>query len=189
MDKFNIYGGYKENEDEGGGDNYDSDAGEGRKNDSDYEGSGDEEGGGGEEMKISYNQMGHVSEEDMCGFSKDIQKKNLSGIDRIKYDIGKITWKLNENELFIKKFQGKIDTKTKNELCEKVDKFPNAEKMNAVGYILGYIATSGGTVMDRKIIEKILNSLDMYKNIIEDDYIKPPDLIRYSRIWMKYGSL
>lgn len=69
-----------------------------------------------------------------------------------------------------------------NKILEKTKLISNLEYKNPVAYILGYIATKGGTKMDRtkimSVIEKTLPKLG------DEGGILPPDVIRYSRFWV-----
>jgi hypothetical protein len=67
----------------------------------------------------------------------------------------------------------------------------NIEKKNPTGYILGYLVTNGGGVINTELFDYIVNKILIKKNdetgeitgVIEDDSIKPADVIRYCRYW------
>ena len=75
----------------------------------------------------------------------------------------------------------KISKDIRNKLCEKANTLDKVKYLNPMAFILGYLATNGGTVMDKKTILHILNNLEL----INDETITKPDIIRYSRYWMK----
>lgn len=57
---------------------------------------------------------------------------------------------------------------------------------NAAGYILGYIATKGGTVINPASIQKTIN--EVLPKLGSDQGVFPPDVVRYARYWMKLRS-
>lgn len=60
------------------------------------------------------------------------------------------------------------------------------EYKNPTGYILGYLATSGGIKMDKEqfnyVIKNVLPHAEHQESVL------PPDVIRYSRLWIKLNK-
>ena len=66
----------------------------------------------------------------------------------------------------------------------KIRRLQYIEKKNATSYVLGYIASSGGTRLDKKIIARTITQTLGYSR---DSSVLPADVIRYARLWMTLG--
>ena len=67
----------------------------------------------------------------------------------------------------------------------KIPSLKNIQYINPVGYIFGYIATNGGSKMDKSKIDDIFNKLSTYNNVTNAG-MEPPDVIRYARFWINF---
>lgn len=63
---------------------------------------------------------------------------------------------------------------------------PGIELHNPLGYVLGYLATSGGANFDGvgKVIERLGSMPKMGANDSGDYAIHPGDVVRYARFWV-----
>lgn len=52
---------------------------------------------------------------------------------------------------------------------------------NATGYILGYMATDGGTTLSPNKIQKVIQ--DVLPRVKEEQGVEPADVVRYARFW------
>jgi hypothetical protein len=66
-----------------------------------------------------------------------------------------------------------------------VEDIKNIEHKNPTAYVLGYIASNGGTEIKKKnasfVFEKILPN-------VQDISVKPADVIRYARYWINMNQ-
>ena len=55
------------------------------------------------------------------------------------------------------------------------------EHKNPTAYILGYLSTSGGVKMSKEQFNRVIKDVLPH---VEDESVKPEDIIRYSRLWL-----
>lgn len=67
-------------------------------------------------------------------------------------------------------------------ILQSISMMSRPEIKNPTAYILGYIATQGGNEINK---DKLLATFDMLENL-EDKSVQPPDVIRYSRLWLSF---
>lgn len=94
--------------------------------------------------------------------------------DRFRLNLGIIIAKLDKEDDI------KISTEEKNTMSEAVDKVNNIQYKNVYAYILGFIATKGGRIMDEKQVKKVIYTI---LPTLQDVGVEPPDVIRYARMW------
>jgi hypothetical protein len=63
----------------------------------------------------------------------------------------------------------------------KIRNLQYIEKKNATAYVMGYIASSGGSKMTKSSVDKVINQVLPYSS---DSSVLPPDVVRYTRLWM-----
>lgn len=66
-----------------------------------------------------------------------------------------------------------------------LDMIPNVQNVrykNPTAYILGYLASRGGSNMDSKTVKNVLRNIDSHQ--IVENGVTAPDVIRYGRYWM-----
>jgi len=66
-------------------------------------------------------------------------------------------------------------------ILESINLINKPEYKNPTGYILGYMVSNGGFKM---VGEKIFDIFDLLE-FLEDKSVKPEDIIRYARLWLK----
>ena len=66
----------------------------------------------------------------------------------------------------------------------KIRRLQYVDKKNPTAYILGYLASNGGSRMDKKRVNEVITKILIYS---EDSSVLPPDVIRYARLWMTLG--
>lgn len=109
------------------------------------------------------------------GTTKEKRAKQ-SPIERFITDITRITLQYNEDGVF------NITDAELQEITEKTHYLPQIHFKNPMAYVLGFIASKGGTSITKKSVEKVFNMLPS----IESSYgIKEPDVVRYARLWIK----
>lgn len=181
MERFDMYEfqGDRDNRDDG--EDYDE-YGE------DY---GDEDNEDGNQYEVGFKEAQHMSKEDACGSIPEMFiKKGVNTYTslknavhflrsnpeaRFKIFVKAIAIQLDNDKVF------KITDNDRNIMCLQADKLKNTKYLNPTAYVLAYICTKGGGEIDKKIFSKILNSM----NEIDDDSVKPADIIRYSRFIQK----
>lgn len=112
--------------------------------------------------------------------SVNIEKKGrreaLPPEDRFLIAVDALSRRINEERL-ASLSQADID----NMLMKTVN-IPNLRYKSPLGYILGYLASRGGTVLDVKNVRNILENV--LPSVSQDGGVEPPDVIRYARFWM-----
>lgn len=63
-------------------------------------------------------------------------------------------------------------------MIEKSKDIPFIQYKNAEAYVLGYIASNGGTNLNKPTVSKVFKMLSSYPNVKEED------VVRYGRLWM-----
>lgn len=144
----------------------------------------------GQELQASFEQIQQSSEANDCGELSITEEKmskaaysrairHLSHEERFKNSINTISTRLNNNEIF------DISVNDKNTMCRLSDKLINinasAKYINPTAYILGYLSIKETNEIDDDEIKNIFSKL----NRLQDDSIKEPDVIRYSRFVKK----
>jgi hypothetical protein len=114
----------------------------------------------------------------VSGKDKKGGREAISLEDRFLINVDSISRKLNSEE---------ITNLTENDInimLEKSQFILGLKYKNPTAYILGYIASKGGTNLDpvnvKFVINKILPKID------KDAGIEPPDVVRYARYWKLY---
>ena len=116
--------------------------------------------------------------------SKKRKKLFMSGLEKFVknvYDIGKDLVEINFRNMSIDDLRIILDS---------IAKLDNPQYKNATAYLLGYIASSGGTNLDPKNVEILLREFDKLekKNFFEDNRVDCAAIIRYARLWMYIKS-
>ena len=117
---------------------------------------------------------------------RDKKIRELSPEDRFKFELDKFVKNIDEKI--------KLSIQDRDEMCENANKIGNIKYLNHVAYVLGYWLTKGGVKIDDKKWEKIKGFDENEEQIINIDTkesnVKPPDVIRYARLWLKFkGNL
>ena len=110
---------------------------------------------------------------DMIGMDKK-KPSQKTPLERFIESVNAITLQiLNE-----KKMLSQGDLKI---ILETITSLNTPEYKNPTGYVLGYMASNGGFNM---VGEKIFDLFDLLE-FLEDKSVKPEDVIRYARLWLK----
>ena len=145
----------------------------------------------GPELKEEIAAFERAGPEDACGgtvigieWAKNVQEMHRminrelqNPRDRFKYKVGLICSQLNAEGIF------DIGRNLKNTICTLADRIPENKirYFNPSAYVLGYLATNGGRIENKLTVNNVLNKI----NLIEDDTVKKPDVIRYMRYLLK----
>lgn len=78
----------------------------------------------------------------------------------------------------------KLTEKDINTLLEKTESVTNLRFKNYVGYVLGYIATKGGSTLEVKDVQNVIKKI--LPLVGEEAGIEPADVVRYSRYWKQF---
>jgi hypothetical protein len=148
------------------------------------------------EMQAEMGVVDRVSYNDACSSGTynipkgssltDIQKIMLKEIpeplERFKTIVGAVSHKITENKLI--KVDGKYSVTITNQdrdiLCNLANNIEDVKYLNPTAYLLGYIVTEGGKVINKSLIKKVFQHL---QNI--DESIQPADVVRYARFFLK----
>lgn len=151
---------------------------------------GDDDFDNGPRMEATFDQLQHSSRADDCGglpvavpggklidLSRTINQLTTDPEERFKRHVGAIAHILTEDDIF------DISIDDRNAMCRRAGRLDKVKYLNATAYILGYVITRGGKKIDNKLMQKAFANL-RYMN---DDSVKPSDVVRYARYWEKIG--
>ena len=114
--------------------------------------------------------------------SKKRNKLFMSSLEKFVKNVYQIGKDLIEN--------GLLSIKDLENILNNITTLDNPQYKNATAYLLGYIASDGGTNLDPKNAENLLrkfNTLEK-KKFFEDDTIDCAAIIRYARLWVSMIS-
>ena len=114
--------------------------------------------------------------------SKKRNKLFMSSLEKFVKNVYQIGKDLIEN--------GLLSIKDLENILNNIATLDNPQYKNATAYLLGYIASDGGTNLDPKNAENLLrkfNTLEK-KNFFEDDTLDCAAIIRYARLWVSMIS-
>jgi hypothetical protein len=155
------------------------------------EGEWSEGGEGGEDnmdLQAGFTDIDRVSRADDCGsfpvvksgnlseINKEIDQLTQDPIERFKRYVGAISHSMTEDGLY------DISIDDRNKMCRMTSRLDNVKYLNATAYILGYVSTDGGKAINKKKIKEI------FKAKLNDDSVKPPDIVRYARFWLELDT-
>jgi hypothetical protein len=123
--------------------------------------------------------LGTIIGGDAGDLQSQINKMNQDPVERFKLYVDAISRNLTSLEL-INLTQDDIDN-----MLSPIKKIKNINHKNPTAYVLGYIASNGGTNISQKQVTYVLNKI--LPNIANKLDIKQPDVIRYARYWMTLG--
>ena len=145
------------------------------------------------QLQAGFSDVGRTSIADDCGgtsviisgklsdLNKDINKLTHDPLERFKIYVGAISHSMTENGVY------DINVNDRNYMCRVASSLKNAKYLNPTAYILGFIATNGGRISSngkREINKKKITQIFNFLSVLNDDSVKPPDVIRYSRFWL-----
>jgi uncharacterized protein (UPF0248 family) len=192
MDQFDEYELKEDNEYD---DEYDEEDGADKWSDDERGNRRDEERGDETQLQAGFSDVGRTSIADDCGgtsviisgklsdLNKDINKLTHDPLERFKIYVGAISHSMTENGVY------DISVDDRNYMCRVASSLNNAKNLNPTAYILGFIATNGGRVSSngkREINKKKITQIFSFLGVLNDDSVKPPDVIRYSRVLFKF---
>jgi hypothetical protein len=109
---------------------------------------------------------------DMIGMEK--KKSQKTPLERFIESVNAITLQIINEKNMLSQGDLKI-------ILETITSLNKPEYKNPTGYVLGYMASNGGFNM---VGEKIFDIFDLLE-FLEDKSVKPEDVIRYARLWLK----
>jgi hypothetical protein len=66
----------------------------------------------------------------------------------------------------------------------KIRSLQYIDKKNATAYVLGYLASYGGTRMIKSKVDNVITEVLIHS---QDSSVYPADVVRYARLWMSLG--
>lgn len=103
-----------------------------------------------------------------------IDQATLDPLDRFKIIVDAKARALKDSNVYI------TDIDIGN-LIQNASKLQHVHYKNPTSYLLGYIASAGGS----KIVKKQFDySIDKALPLVDDGSIFPPDVLRYARLWL-----
>ena len=73
-----------------------------------------------------------------------------------------------------------ISDKDIENMIDKINSISSIEYKNPTGFVLGYIASQNGNVLEKKRLEYVFKAVLPY---ISDESINKSDIVRYARYW------
>ena len=104
----------------------------------------------------------------------------MSSLEKFVKNVYQIGKDLIENDLL------RLSIDDLRIILGNIENLDNPQYKNATAYLLGYIASDGGTNLDPKNAEDLLrkfNTLEK-KKFFDDDTIDCAAIIRYARLWV-----
>jgi len=105
-----------------------------------------------------------------------IGREAISPADRFKIFLDAMSRKMNSEGI------ATISESDINNMLEKSMTVPNIGMKNPIAFILGYLATNGGSRMDHNTVMFVLNRI--LPKIGDEGGVTEPDVIRYARFWL-----
>lgn len=112
----------------------------------------------------------------VSGMDEVYKLSNISPEDRFLILVDAISRRFN-NDGIIEITQADITT-----MLEKTGMMMGVRYKNPIAYILGFLATNGGSKIVKKNIDHIINKV--LPKIGDEGGVYPPDVIRYARYWV-----
>ena len=115
----------------------------------------------------------------------------LSSLDKFKIQIDQYAKSIHDTKI-------KFNVKDRNTMCEyATNNVKNVDKLNAVGFVLGYWLSDGGTNINdvkwKQMTSLKKNEYDIDTTMlnieVSDSNVCAEDVIRYARYWMKIISI
>lgn len=140
-----------------------------------------------QELQPGFSDLERTSRADDCGGVPMVISGSLKDLDktiniltqdpeeRFKRAVGAISHVITEEKLYY------ISVNERNEMCQIASRLDNVKYLNPTAYILGFLTTNGGKEIDDEKMKNVFNFLDL----LNDDSVKPPDVVRYSRFWLE----
>jgi hypothetical protein len=118
---------------------------------------------------------------ELIGMFSDENIKIKDPLELFRRKVRAISLQINEN------FPGILSTQDINKILLKAENIPYIEFKSPTSYVLGYIASNGGTKITEKSVDYVFKNLIPLVNdsTKESDFVKEPDVIRYARFWLK----
>jgi hypothetical protein len=110
----------------------------------------------------------------LVGPEGKIDQATLDPLDRFKIIVDATARNLMDSNIYI--IESDIGI-----LLETASKLQYVHYKNPTAYLLGYIASSRGSKINKK---QFNYTIDMALPLIEDSSVFPPDVLRYSRLWL-----
>jgi hypothetical protein len=117
-----------------------------------------------------------VGETTLAGMQKKLGQ-TVSPEDRFMIYVDAISRRFNADGI------ATISESDINKMLEKTVYITGIKYKNPIGYILGYLASQGGTSMQHARVMTVINRV---LPRIGEDGITAPDVIRYARYWMTF---
>ncbi len=103
-----------------------------------------------------------------------VERAMMEPIESFRIYVDSISRRLNNCEGV------NISDQSITRMLETAAQLEAVEHKNPTAYVLGFIATGGGSKLDNKKYEYVIKKV---LPCVEDTSVLPPDIIRYSRLW------
>ena len=135
----------------------------------------DNQGGNFQDEMGAYLRAGGGTHIGLVGIEGKIDQATLDPLDRFKIIVDAKARNLKESSVYITE----IDI---GNLIQTASKLKHVYYKNPTAYLLGYIASSGGS----NIIKKQFGyTIDKALPLIDDGSVFAPDVLRYARLWLE----
>lgn len=118
---------------------------------------------------------------DLIGMFSDENIRTRDPLELFRRKVRAISLQINEN------FPGVLPKADINVMLVKAEKISHIDFKSPTSYVLGYIASNGGTKINEKSVDYVFKNIIPFVNVPskESDFVKEPDVIRYARFWLK----
>jgi len=104
-------------------------------------------------------------------------RENISPEDRFLITTDAMCRKINAENVVV------ISQNDINNMLEKTTLINGLKYKNPTAYILGYLATKGGTVLTKESVTSVIKRV---LPLVSDNGVEAPDVIRYARFWKNF---
>jgi hypothetical protein len=119
--------------------------------------------------------------DDLIGMFSDENVRTRDPLELFRRKVRAISLQIND------KFPGVLPRPDINNMLIKAETISHIDFKSPTAYVLGYIASNGGTKINEKSVDYVFKNIIPFVNdpVKESDFVKEPDVIRYARFWLK----
>jgi hypothetical protein len=136
----------------------------------------------GEDYKAERNAFERVGMADeLIGMFSDDDVRTRDPLELFRRKVRAISLQINDA------FPGVLSKTDINNMLVKAESITHVDFKSPTSYVLGYIASNGGTKITDRSVDYVFKKILPYINDTskEFEFVKEPDVIRYARYWLK----
>lgn len=111
----------------------------------------------------------------MDEIAKKLSRVSMSPEERLRIYVDALSRKFNDDGIVT------ITNKNIEEMLSYVPVLKKPKYTNPIGFIMGYLATSGGRSMEKNSVQKVMRAVEKLNG---EGGMDKPAIVRYSRLWL-----